>query len=556
MICSAFRSLQIARFHVPWFNFHVASELHVIAKTASLICIPAPTDMPAMSAKKPNFLIFMVDQCNGTLFGENGPADFLHIPNLRRLYERGVNFANTYCASPLCAPSRASFMSGLLPTRTGVYDNAAEFPSAIPTFAHHLRNAGYRTALSGKMHFVGPDQLHGFEQRTTTDVYPADFGWTPDWTNPGERIDWWYHNLGSVTTAGVAEITNQLEYDDEVAFYAQQKLHQFSREDRERPFCLTVSFTHPHDPFVTRQKFWDLYPEENLPNQAVHSISYEQQDAHSKRLFDMSNWREFDITDQNATDARRAYFGNISYLDEKFGEILQTLDACDFTDDTIILFVSDHGDMLGERGLWFKMSFFEGSSRVPLVICASDRFQPTTVTQPVSTLDVFPTLVDLAGADVPDDLDGVSLLSALDGNTEDRPVFAEYAAEGSIDPMVMLRDGKYKLNVCPVDDDQLFDLEADPNEETNLADSPALADVLAEMRTTIDSAYDFDAWRDGVLVSQKRRLVIYDALRNGEYYPWDYQPLQLASERYMRNHKDLNVLEANARYPRFEENKA
>ncbi len=511
--------------------------------------------MIAMSNSKPNFLIFMVDQCNGTLFGTDGPADFLHVPNLRRLYESGVNFANTYCASPLCAPSRASFMSGLLPSRTGVYDNAAEFASSIPTFAHHLRKTGYRTALSGKMHFVGPDQLHGFEQRTTTDVYPADFGWTPDWTKPDERIDWWYHNLGSVTTAGVAEITNQLEYDDEVAFHARQKLHQFSREDRDTPFCLTVSFTHPHDPFVTRRKYWDLYPGEKLPNQMVRSIPYDQQDAHSKRLFDMSNRREFDITEQNIIDARRAYFGNISYLDEKFGEVLETLEACDFADDTIILFVSDHGDMLGERGLWFKMSFFEGSSRVPLMINAPNHFDAVTVAAPASTLDVFPTLVDLAGAPVPNDLDGETLLPALHGKADERQIICEYCAEGSIAPMVMLREGSYKLNVCSEDEDQLFDLNADPQEETNLAGDPTHAKVHEKMKATIDAAYDMEAWRDDVLLSQKRRLTIYDSLRNGEYYPWDYQPLQLASERYMRNHKDLNVLEANARYPRFTENK-
>ena len=186
--------------------------------------------------KQPNFLIFMVDQLNGTLFEGGAPAEFLHVPNLRRLFEAGIGFENTYCASPLCAPSRAAFMSSLLPSRTGVYDNAAEFPSSFPTFAHHLRRAGYRTTLSGKMHFVGPDQLHGFEHRPTTDVYPADFGWTPDWTKPDERIDWWYHNLGSVTTAGVAETTNQLEYDDEVAFHAKQTLHQM-RESGTSLFC-------------------------------------------------------------------------------------------------------------------------------------------------------------------------------------------------------------------------------------------------------------------------------------------------------------------------------
>ena len=191
---------------------------------------------------KPNILIFMVDQLNGTLFPD-GPADWLHAPHLKALAARSTRFQNAYTASPLCAPGRASFMSGQLPSRTGVYDNAAEFASSIPTYAHHLRRAGYYTCLSGKMHFVGPDQLHGFEERLTTDVYPPDFGWTPDYRKPGERIDWWYHNMGSVTGAGVAEITNQLEFDDEVAAMASQKIYQLSRGLDDRPWALTVSFT-------------------------------------------------------------------------------------------------------------------------------------------------------------------------------------------------------------------------------------------------------------------------------------------------------------------------
>ena len=316
----------------------------------------------------PNFLIVMVDQLNGTFFPD-GPAPFLHAPNLARLAERSVRFNANYCASPLCAPSRAAFMSGQLPSRTGVYDNAAEFPSAVPTFAHYLRRLGYRTTLCGKMHFVGPDQLHGFEERLTTDIYPADFGWTPDWTKPGERIDWWYHNLSSVTDAGVAEMTNQLEYDDEVAHFARQRIFDFARNGDGRPFCLTVSFTHPHDPYVMRRRYWDLYDGVDFPMPTA-PIPYEDQDAHSRRILDSCDWRRFTIGEEHVRAARRAYFAAISYLDETIGSLLETLKTCGFADDTVILFTSDHGDMLGERGLWFKMNFFEGSARVPLMMAA------------------------------------------------------------------------------------------------------------------------------------------------------------------------------------------
>ncbi len=136
----------------------------------------------------------------------------------------GVVFDNAYCNSPLCSPSRAAFMSGRLPSATQAYDNAAEFRADIPTFAHYLRRAGYRTTLSGKMHFCGPDQLHGFEERLTTDIYPADYGWTPDWSRPHERPSW-YHNMSSVTDAGLCVRTNQLDYDDEVVFAAERAIY-------------------------------------------------------------------------------------------------------------------------------------------------------------------------------------------------------------------------------------------------------------------------------------------------------------------------------------------
>ncbi len=497
--------------------------------------------------RKPNILIFMVDQLNGTLFPD-GPASWLHTPNLRALAERSVRFANTYTASPLCAPGRAAFMTGQLPSQTRVYDNAAEFPSAIPTFAHHLRRSGYHTCLSGKMHFVGPDQLHGFEQRLTTDIYPADFGWTPDWTKPGQRIDWWYHNLGSVTGAGVAEITNQLEYDDEVAFHASQKLYDLSRH-QDRPWCLTVSFTHPHDPYVARRKDWDFYEgcDHLLPE--VAAMDYADHDPHSQRIFDANDWRNYDITEDDIRRSRRAYFANISYLDSKIGQLLDVLDAT--RQEAIVMFVSDHGDMLGERGLWFKMSFFEGSCRVPLMI-SGPGLAPGRIDKPVSTIDVCPTLADLAGIDIGEVApwtSGESLVPVAGGGPRS-PVAMEYAAEGSVAPMVALRSGRWKYTRCAVDPEQFFDLEADPHELENLAtDPPAEIDAF---RAEADSRWDLERFDRDVRASQACRLVTYDALRNGAYYPWDYQPLRVASERFMRNHMDLNDLEENQRFPRGE----
>ena len=130
-------------------------------------------------------------------------------PAIDRLAAEGVRFISAYSNSPLCAPARFSMMSGQLNSKIGAYDNASEFPSSVPTFAHHLRAAGYQTSLIGKMHFVGPDQLHGYEERLTTDIYPADFGWTPDWSDPDGRFDRWFHNMDSVTSAGVAEASNR-----------------------------------------------------------------------------------------------------------------------------------------------------------------------------------------------------------------------------------------------------------------------------------------------------------------------------------------------------------
>ncbi len=223
-------------------------------------------------------------------------------------------------------------------------------------------------------------------------------------------------------------------------------------------------------------------------------------------------------------------------------------------DDTVIVFCSDHGDMLGERGLWFKMSFFEGSARVPLMM-AGPGIEAALFHVPVSNLDILPSLCALAGADmdaIATWTDGQSLAPLLAGGTRSAPVLMEYAAEGSHAPLVAIRQGRFKFVHCELDPPQLFDLDADPLETVNLAERPDHAETVGRFADQVRARWDMAGFDAAVRESQARRWVVYPALRNGAYYPWDFQPLRQASERYMRNHMDLNVLEDQKRFPRGE----
>ena len=198
---------------------------------------------PSLSPDRPNILYIMADQLAAPLLKMHDASSVIKTPNLDALAQRSVQFDSAYCASPLCAPSRMSMMTGLLPIRIGAYDNASQISSELPTFAHHLRAHGYHPALAGKMHFIG-DQLHGFEDRLTADIYPGDFGWAVNWDEPERRLDW-YHNGSSVLQAGVCVRSNQLDYDEEVMYRSTQYLYDRCRKSDKRPFCLTVSVESP-----------------------------------------------------------------------------------------------------------------------------------------------------------------------------------------------------------------------------------------------------------------------------------------------------------------------
>ena len=507
-----------------------------------------------METKTPNILFIMADQMAGPALPCYGHP-VVQAPNLTRMAQEGVVFDSAYCNSPLCAPSRASLVTGQLPSRIGAYDNAAEFPSSVPTFGHYLRDMGYQTSLCGKMHFIGPDQLHGFEERLTTDIYPADFGWTPDWEEPERRLSW-YHNMLSIVQAGTCQTSNQLDFDEEVAFHAVRKIYEMARSQDTRPFCLFVSFTHPHDPFAVPGEYWDRYEHDQVGLPTVPPLAPEQMDPHSRRVHHVCDLGRYRQTEERVRNARHAYYGAISYVDDKVGQILHALEATGFSQDTVVLFTSDHGEMLGERGLWYKMSFFEWAARVPLIVWAPGRFAPGRVAGHVSLVDILPTLVELgagggAAPDLADVVDGQSLVPLLQGEEAGRQhtALGEILCEGAIAPCFMIRRGRYKYIYSEPDPEQLYDLEEDPNELHNLAGQAEYDTLRRRLFEEMAARWDRDAIRNDVLASQRRRRLVARALATSQPTPWDFQPFRDASQQYMRNHMELDDLERKARYP-------
>ncbi len=501
--------------------------------------------------QRTNILVVMVDQLNPAFLPIHGHP-LVQAPVLSALAARGAVFDNAYCNAPLCSPSRTAFMTGCLPSRTGGYDNAAEFRADVPTFAHYLRRMGYRTLLAGKMHFCGPDQMHGFEERLTTDIYPADYGWTPDWDAPGERPEW-YHSMSSVTEAGLCVRTNQIDFDEEVVFAAERALYDHARGPDRRPFLMVASLTHPHDPFAITREFWDLYDHARVDLPRVRAADVPL-DPHTARLRHVCAMDAVTPTDDQVRNARHAYYGAISFCDRNLGVLLRALERTGLADTTAVVFLGDHGEMLGERGLWYKMSFFEGAARVPLVIAPAGSAGATRVGAAVSMVDVLPTLVELAGGDPARDLagaiDGRSLMPHLRGTGGHDEVLGEYLAEGAVAPMVMIRRGCHKFVHAPGDPDQLYDLRADPDERVNRARDPAAAPLVDLFRAEVARRWDLPALDAAVRDSQRRRRLVDAALRTGVGKPWDYQPFKDASRSYVRNTVPLEDLEAMARFPR------
>lgn len=470
-----------------------------------------------MRMDRPNILILMGDEHPVFMTGCYGHRS-VKTPTLDKLASEGAVFDAAYCPSPICAPSRAAMLTGRHVSEIEVWDNSSPLRSDWPTFAHSFRAAGYRTILCGKMHFVGPDQLHGFEERWTQEIYPATFDWTRSHrngspVNSGQCID-------RVFEAGCGW-TADMDYDEEVIFRTEYGLRQIGCSEDRRPFLLCVSFTNPHFPFRAPKKYWELYSDEDVDLPQIPEDYLEREHEYVKWLRRHGKFHKI-VPDDICRAARRAILGRISMLDDYLGRIVSLLGELGMNKDTIIVYTSDHGDMMGEHGLWFKNAAYEWSSRVPLIFTGPD-VPSHRICEAVSLLDLGPTLCSLAGIEqVYPETDGCDVSDLVGGKRQsgDGVAIMENYGEGVWRGWRMIRRGNFKLNYVPGFEPELFDLSKDPNEWNNLADESEYRAIRQELESIVTKGWEPERCDQRRWASEDRRLAILRVLGPGMPADW------------------------------------
>ena len=429
--------------------------------------------------RRPNIVLIMSDQHNARVMGCAGD-DIVRTPNLDALAERGVRFSNMYCPYPLCLPSRMGFMAGRHPSEIDCWDNGSFLASDLPTFAHCFGASGYEAVLCGRMHFAGPDQFHGFEKRLLGDVWQSVLrkilGEGENRTNGQTRY--------AVDVSGYGK-TGYEAYDEEIA----RRTREFLTERKDdRPFCLVAGMILPHNPLICSRDLFEYYmdalgPAEGAPEGYL---------AHLHPA--LVKWRERrgvdGITPERARRGRAAYYGLVTTLDRNIGLIMDAIENSPYADNTLTVYTSDHGDMAGEQGMWWKSSFYDGSALVPCIASWPGRYPGGDEVEAVASLvDIGPTILDIAEAEPIPDATGRSLRGFLGGNPPAEwpdEAFSEYLGLKGDGPSCMVRSGRWKLNYyAEFDSYQLFNMRDDPLELTDLRDDPSHRGVAERLLARI-----------------------------------------------------------------------
>ncbi|MGM0493155.1 MAG: sulfatase-like hydrolase/transferase [Armatimonadota bacterium] len=471
-------------------------------------------------AEQPNILLMVSDQHAHDVMGCAGDP-LIRTPNLDALAERGTMFENAHCAAPLCVPSRMTMLTGRHCSEIGVWTNECYLDSDIPTFAHSLGAAGYETVLCGRMHFIGPDQRHGFHKRIMGGPGGHTHPGSCPPNMPGELLAATGQSYTAVACAGAGETAYQA-YDEAVVVRSREWLQERAGSDDERPFLLTAGFVLPHCPFVAREDLYDYYYERiDVP---------EMPDGYLENLHPaMKEWRQSrgitDLTEEEIRKARAGYYGIVEHFDEVVGGMLQALEASGLGDDTIVVYVSDHGESAGRNGLWWKSQFYHHSVGVPMIM-AGPGIPQATRSEIVSLLDLAPTFSELADApDVPRG-SGQSLLPLM----HDRlcapwrdEALAEMVNIGPRYPYPgrMIRRGPWKLMHYEGCEPLLFNLEEDPEEFDDRAQDRECRDVRAYLQDRLLEGWDPDKALRTLRLRREGQALLRDWLDAWEDMPID-----------------------------------
>jgi choline-sulfatase len=452
-----------------------------------------------------NLLFIGSDQHNKRITGCYGNP-VVRTPNLDALAARGTRFDNAYCTTPICVPSRASLVTGRYAHTLGSWDNATPYTGTeAASWGHRLTDRGHKVTTIGKLHFRQPSDPTGFpDQRIPMHVLEGEgdlFGILRG-DMPLRRSV-----RDQVEAAGPGE-SEYTRYDRAIADEAVRWLQEEGPREQQ-PWALMVSFVDPHPPLIAPQEYFDLYPPDSLPLPINHRDT--DWPTHPALRFkrERMGWHEPPVDEATLRRAIAAYYAQVSYLDAQVGRVLRALEESGQAESTRIVYWTDHGEMLGDHGLWAKNSMYESSAAIPLLVSGPDVPAGRAVRTPVSTVDVFPSILQAVGvtpqpADA--ELPGRSLFDLAREPDQSRSVFSEYHASFSQRGIFMLRDERYKLVYYAGDPPQLFDLVQDPDERRDLADDPAHARVRDDLERRLRAICDPEAVDQAARADQQRRI--------------------------------------------------
>ncbi|WP_299141523.1 sulfatase-like hydrolase/transferase [uncultured Tateyamaria sp.] len=430
-----------------------------------------------------NLLFILSDEHQARAMGCAGHS-VVQTPHLDALAARGTRFTNAYTPSPICVPARASLATGRPVHETGAWDNAMPYTGSMPSWGHALQARGVRCESIGKLHYRNTDDATGFDRMHHPMMVAGGVGMV--WASLRDEATRKIASepmLGAQLGPGNSSYT---DYDAEVTRRACDWLDAAGPE----PWCLYVGLVAPHFPLVVPQPFYDLYPHDTLPPPKAHPADgYVRHPWVAKQNAFMDSEAHFE-SEANRQIALASYYGLCSWLDHNVGQILTALDRAGLTENTTVIYSSDHGDNAGARGLWGKSNFYEESVAIPLIMAGPNVARGTCDTA-VDLLDVTATLTDHFGAEPVGH--GKPLRNIIVDPEPDRPVLSQYHAAGAVSGAFMLRQGRFKLICYMGFEDELFDLVADPEELTNLATDPAYDAVRARLHAQLEAMCDTEA---------------------------------------------------------------